>query len=101
VFLSSRNITTNRSIKKLKNKMLDPFLITKKIGASYKLKLPTFMKVHDVFHSNLLRANLGNFFPNQIQESPRSIVIPKGEKYELDDILNSRWHYERLQYRCK
>ncbi len=46
--------------------MLDPFLIIKKIGALYKLKLLAFMKVYNVFYSNLLRANLGNSFLNQI-----------------------------------
>jgi len=81
--------------------MLDSFLIIKKIEALYKLKLSTFIKVHNVFYPNLLRANLGNSFLNQIQESLESIVIFEGEKYELNDILNFRWHYERLQYRCK
>ncbi len=90
MFLSSRNIIINKFIKKLEDKMLGPFLIIKKIKALYKLKLSTSMKVHDVFHSNLLRANLGNFFFGQIQKSPRSIVTSKSEKYELDNILNSR-----------
>ena len=90
MFLSSRNIIIDRFIKKLEDKMLDLFLIIKKIEALYKLKLSTFMKVYNVFHSNLLRANLDNSFSSQIQKSSRFIVIPKGEKYELDDILNSR-----------
>jgi len=62
----SRNIIINKFIKKLEDKMLGPFLIIKKIEALYKLKLSTSMKVHDVFHSNLLRANLGDFFLDQI-----------------------------------
>ncbi len=44
--------------------MLDSFLIIKKIKVLYKLKLLTFMKVHNVFHSNLLRTNLGDSFLN-------------------------------------
>ncbi len=66
MFLSSRNIIINRFIKKLEDKMLGSFLIIKKIEVLYKLKLLTFMKVHDVFHSNLLRANLDNSFSSQI-----------------------------------
>jgi len=62
MFLFSRNIITNRFIKKLEDKMLGLFLIIKKIEALYKLKLLASMKVHDVFHSNLLRANLDNSF---------------------------------------
>jgi len=60
VFLSSRNIIIDRFIKKLEDKMLGPFSIIKKIEVLYKLKLLTFMKVYNVFHSNLLRANLGD-----------------------------------------
>jgi len=64
MFLFSRNIIIDRFIKKLKDKMLDSFLIIKKIETLYKLKLSTFMKVHNVFYSNLLRANLDNSFLN-------------------------------------
>jgi len=66
MFLSSRNIIINRFIKKLEDKMLGSFLIIKNIEALYKLKLLTFMKVHNVFYSNLLRANLGNSLLDQI-----------------------------------
>ncbi len=66
MFLFSRNIIIDRFIKKLENKMLDSFPIIKKIEALYKLKLSTFIKMHDVFHSNLLRANLDNFLLSQI-----------------------------------
>ncbi len=66
MFLFSRNIIIDRFIKKLEDKMLGSFLITKKIGALYKLKLLTFIKVHNVFYSNLLRANLGNPLSSQI-----------------------------------
>jgi len=90
MFLSSRNIIIDRFIKKLENKMLDSFSITKKIRILYKLKLSTFMKVHDVFHSNLLRTNLDDSLSSQIQEFLEFIVISKSEKYELNDILNSR-----------
>jgi len=66
MFLFNRNIIIDRFIKKLENKMLDSFLIIKKIRALYKLKLLTFMKVYNVFYSNLLRANLGNSLLSQI-----------------------------------
>jgi len=101
VFLSSRNITTDRPSKKLEDKMLGPFPITKKVGTSYQLDLPSSMKVHNVFHSSLLRKDPDNPLPGQIQEPPGPINTPEGEEWELDDILNSRWHHGRLQYRCK
>jgi hypothetical protein len=66
MFLSSRNIIIDKFIKKLEDKMLNSFLIIKKIKSLYKLKLLTFMKVHNVFYSNLLRANLDDSLSNQI-----------------------------------
>ncbi|SLM39814.1 Chromo domain-like [Lasallia pustulata] len=99
-FLSSRNITTDRPSKKIEDKMLGPFPIVKKAGTSYELELPQTMKVHNVFHSNLLRKDPGDPLPGQIQELPGPIVTADGEEWDLADILNSCWHYGRLQYRC-
>jgi hypothetical protein len=65
VFLSSRNIKTVRPLKKLDDKKLDdkklddkklgPFKILKTVRTSYRLQLPTTMRIHDVFHPSLLR----------------------------------------------
>ena len=54
VFLSSKNITTDRPSKKIEDKMLGPFSIIKKVGTSYKLQLPQTIKIHNVFHLSLL-----------------------------------------------
>ena len=56
VFLSSKNIIINRLAKKLENKMLDLFSITKRIEiAFYELKLSITMRIHNVFYASLLR----------------------------------------------
>jgi hypothetical protein len=55
--------------------------------------------IHDTFHTSLLRFAVTNFLTEQIQSSSSSIVINEEEKYEVDDILNSRYHYDKLQYR--
>ena len=55
VFLSNRNIKTTRPSKKLDDKILGPFKVLKAVGASYRLQLPTTMRIHDVFHPSLLR----------------------------------------------
>lgn len=100
-FLSSRNITTDRPSKKLEDKMLGPFEVTEKVGTSYKLQIPHSMRVHDSFHTDLLRKDPGDPLPGQIQEPPGVIITPEGDEWDLDDIENSRWYYGRLQYRCK
>jgi hypothetical protein len=59
------------------------------------------MKIHDIFHISLLRKVAINLFIEQIQSSSSSIVIEKDdeEEFEIDDILNSKYHYEKLQYK--
>jgi hypothetical protein len=57
------------------------------------------MKIHDTFHTFLLRFAATNFLIEQIQQSSLSIVINEEEKYEVDDILDSRYHYDKLQYK--
>ena len=61
VFLFSRNIITDRSFKKLEDKMLSSFLIIERVETFYRLQLPKFMRVHDVFHPHLLRKDLNDF----------------------------------------
>ncbi len=56
IFLNEKNIVTIRPFKKLNNKMLKSFINLGPVGSSYKLKLLNFKRVHDVFHSDLLRS---------------------------------------------
>ncbi len=52
------------------------------------------------FSYSLLRKVAIDFFIEQISSSSSSIVVKDEEKkYEINDILNSRYHYEKLQYK--
>ena len=64
IFLNEKNIVTIRPFKKLNDKMLEPFINLGLVGSSYKLKLSDFMRVHDVFHSDLLRPVVNDPLPN-------------------------------------
>ncbi len=55
IFLNERNIVTTRFFKKLNDKMLESFIITNPVNSFYKLKLFEIMRIHDIFHSGLLR----------------------------------------------
>ena len=55
VWLSTKNIKTERPSKKLDHKMVSPFKIKALVGSSCRLELSTSMKIHDVFHPSLLR----------------------------------------------
>ena len=81
IFLSSKNIIIDRLAKKLENKMLDLFSITKRIEiAFYKLKLSITIRIHNVFHASLLRKVSEDSLSGQVQESPDKIVTKKGDE---------------------
>ncbi len=101
MFLNERNIVTARSFKKLNDKMLDSFQITESVDSFYKLKLSETMRIHDVFHSELLRSAVDDSLPGQKNEPSRSIVINDEDEWKIDDILNFRRYRRRLQYRVK
>ncbi len=75
MFLNERNIVTARLFKKLDDKMLNSFKITDSVDFFYKLKLSDTMRIHDVFHSELLRSVFNNSLSDQKNELSRSIVI--------------------------
>ena len=54
VFLSAKNIRIERLSKKLDDKNIDSFKIKKLVELLYQLELPYTIKIHDVFHLNLL-----------------------------------------------
>ncbi len=64
IFLNEKNIVTIRPFKKLNDKMLKPFINLGPVGSSYKLKLLNSMRVHDVFHPDLLRPVANDFLLN-------------------------------------
>ncbi len=101
MFLNERNIVTARPFKKLNDKMLGSFQITESVGSFYKLELSETMRIHDVFHSELLRSAVDDSLPDQKNESSGSIVVNDEDEWEIDDILNSRRYRRRLQYRVK
>jgi len=75
MFLNERNIVTARFFKKLNDKMLDSFQIINLVDSFYKLKLLKTMRIHDVFHSELLRLVINDSLSDQKNEFSRSIVI--------------------------
>ena len=101
MFLNERNIITARSFKKLDDKMLDSFINLDLVDSSYKLELSESMRVHDVFHPDLLRSAVDDLLPDQKNKFSDSIVINDEDEWKIDDILNSRRYRRRLQYRVK
>ena len=102
VWFIPRNVKTTRPSKKLDYKKMGPFKIIKKVGtSSYKLDLPTSMRIHNTFHISLLEPYEDNKFPSQIQTPPPPIEIDGEPEYELEEIIDSRLYRNKLQYRAK
>ena len=101
VRLSSENIKTTRSSKKLNDRMFDSFKIIEKMNVLYRLKLSLSMHQHDVFSFNYLKSAVNDSLSSQKQKSSRSIIVDDEKAWNVDDILNSRHHYSRLQYKVK
>jgi len=101
MFLNERNIVTARLFKKLDDKMLDSFKITDSVDFFYKLKLSDTMRIHDVFHSELLRSAVDDLLSDQKNELLKSIVVNDENEWKIDDILNFRRYRRRLQYQVK
>ena len=101
MFLNEWNIVTARFFKKLNDKILNSFQITDFVDSFYKLKLSKTMHIHDVFHSELLCSVVDDSLFDQKNEFSRSIVINDEDEWEINNILNFRWYWRRLQYWVK
>ena len=101
VFLNSRNIETTRPSKKLGNKNEGPFKVIKVVGSAYKLQLPPTMKIRPVFSPKLLKLAPTDPLPGQKNPPPQPVETPKGNAWVVEDILDSRRHYGKLQYQVK
>ena len=101
VQLSIRNITTDRPSKKLDHKMLGPFEVIENKRVFVELQLPQSMKIHNIFHYNLLRKASTDLLTNQVNEPLPSVIINNEEEWEVEDILDARSYRGKLQYRVK
>jgi predicted metal-dependent hydrolase len=101
IWLFTKNIKIERSFRKLNHKWIDSFNIKKMLKDVCQLDLSQSMKIHNIFHISLLRKTATDSLIDQIQSLSSSIVINEDEKekYEVNNILDSRYHYEKLQYR--
>ncbi len=100
MWLFIKNIRIERSFRKLNHKWIKSYKIKKLSRNACQLNLSSSIKIHDTFHISLLRFAATDFLTEQIQSSSLSIIVEDEKKeYEINDILNSRYHYEKLQYK--
>ncbi len=81
--------------------MLGFFEVIENKRVVVELQLPQSMKIHNIFHPNLLRNASRDPLTNQINEPLSSIIINNEKEWEVKDILDARSHQDKLQYRLK
>jgi hypothetical protein len=98
VTLNVKNIIFTRSFKKLNYKYYDSYKIIELIEKQvYRLKLSFLLKeIHNVFHVFLLESHLYDLV--RALELFSIIEVDDENQYEIDEVLNTRIKYEKLQY---
>lgn len=90
VWLSTKNIKTEKPLKKLNHKMISPFQIKKSVFGLCRLDLPTTIKIYDVFYSTLLQKTAKNPLLGQHNNFAPLVIIDEEREWEIDDILNAK-----------
>jgi hypothetical protein len=97
VWLLRCNIKTTRPCDKLDYCRLGPFPIFEQINlVAYRLYLPKSMKIHLVIHVSLFEPCKTSDIQGRRQTPPPS--IDKNDKFEVEEILDSRRRQNKLEY---
>ena len=89
VLLSTQNFKlANPGTRKLLPKWVGPFEVIEPVGkVAYKLKLPPNLKMHNVFHVNLVKPYRND---GRVQPPPPPIEIDDSLEYEVERVLDDR-----------
>ena len=101
VWVSGKNLRSDRPSKKLDDKMYGPFIITAKRGSSCELQLPPGMHCWPVFHVSMLRKDPNNPLDGQRNPEPPPIIVDDNEEWEVEYVIGSRIYRRNLEYRVK
>ena len=101
VWLSGWNISTTRPANMLDYKYHGPFVIWKCVGTqAYQLNLPKALQnIYDAFHVSLLEPYYT--VEGRAPPPPHLIEVDDKDQAEIQDVLDSRIHYGKLQYLVK
>ena len=101
VWLEGRNLKTHHLTAKLAPHRYSPFLIAKKLSpVTYHLALPPSMKIHPIFHVDLLTWYCETHAHGPNYEQPALDIVNSKPEREVEKIINSRltgWH-KALQF---
>jgi hypothetical protein len=100
VWLEGTNLSV-KGTRKLLPKRYGPFKITEQIGpVAYQLDLPNHMKIHDVFHIDLLTPHKETEEYGRPYTRPPPVLETGEQEYEIEAIRDMRRHGRgrKLQY---
>jgi hypothetical protein len=90
VWLDTRNMKTNYH-KKMAPKREGPFKVEEVLGpVTYKLKLPTTWKIHNIFHAVLLKPYVETEVHGENFSQPIPDILDGEEVYNMEMILKHR-----------
>ena len=78
--------------------MLGFFKIIENEKVFIELQLSQFMKIHSIFHLNLLQKTSTDLMTNLINETFYLIIINNKKEWEVEDILNAKSYQNKFQY---
>ena len=102
VLLSTENLNLKArgeagQASKWKHRWVGPFEVIKQQGTTVELKLPhAWSELHPRFHVELLRPYHGA--PGRYDEPPPELDTEGAETYEVEKILNHRWHGRKKRF---
>ena len=104
VWLDTRNLFTKRPCRKLENRRAGPYPVKKVISThAVELVLPEDIRVHPVFHVNLLEPAATDPHAGHIQPPPPPVEVDGEIEWEVNAIVDSRYtgRAKKLQYRVQ
>jgi transposase InsO family protein len=102
VYISGRNIKTKRPTKKFEDRRYGPFEIIGKISShAWRICLPETLRIHNVFHADVLEPHHENPYGKRIQVPGPVAESPYENEFEVDAIVNSRRHKGEFQYQIR
>lgn len=91
VWLAALNIRKLRDNEKLDYKQLGPYEVIEKVGSNaYRLRLPPYLKVFNVFHVSLLQRFEADKFPGRPPPATRPAHPTEDEEYEVEEIRHRK-----------
>ena len=102
VWLDARNLKIKAPSKKLSPRRYGPYRITKQVSpVTYQLQLPKSLKIHNVFHVDLLIPYHETQEHGVNYPQPAPELIDGEEEYEVEEIIDECINRRKRQYLVK